>query len=35
MRRTVLAALLCAVVGGTSAGTGGVDLEKYLKPESF
>ncbi|MDV3434277.1 S9 family peptidase [Stenotrophomonas sp. C2852] len=35
MRRTVFAALLCAVVGGTSAGNGGVDLEKYLKPESF
>ena len=35
MRRTVLAALLCAVVGGTSAGTGGVDLDRYLRQEAF
>jgi len=35
MRRIVLAALLCAVVGGTSAGTGGVDLDRYLRQEAF
>ena len=35
MRRTVLAALLCAAAGGVSAQTGGVDLDRYLKPESF
>ncbi|WP_313444200.1 alpha/beta hydrolase family protein [Stenotrophomonas indicatrix] len=35
MRRIVLAALLCTVVGGTSAGTGGVDLDRYLRQEAF
>ncbi|EZP45974.1 Prolyl oligopeptidase family protein [Stenotrophomonas sp. RIT309] len=35
MRRIVLAALLCAVVGGTSAGTGGGDLDRYLRQEAF
>ncbi|MEI2260966.1 S9 family peptidase [Stenotrophomonas indicatrix] len=35
MRRIVLAALMCAVVGGTSAGTGGVDLDRYLRQEAF
>ncbi|MEX0181942.1 MULTISPECIES: alpha/beta hydrolase family protein [Stenotrophomonas] len=35
MRRTVLAALLCAVVGGASAGTGVVDLDRYLRQEAF
>ncbi len=35
MRRIVLAPLLCAVVGGTSAGTGGVDLDRYLRQEAF
>ena len=29
------AALLCAVAGGVSAGSGGVDLDRYLKQESF
>ncbi|AWH36275.1 S9 family peptidase [Stenotrophomonas sp. ZAC14D1_NAIMI4_6] len=35
MRRMMSAALLCAVAGGVSAGSGGVDLDRYLKQESF
>lgn len=35
MYRTVLGSLLCAVVGGASAATGAVDLDRYLRQESF
>ncbi|MEG0192246.1 MAG: S9 family peptidase [Stenotrophomonas sp.] len=35
MRRTVLAVLLCTVVGGATAGAGGVDLDRYLRQEAF
>lgn len=35
MRRTVLAVLLCAAVGGATAGAGVVDLDRYLRQEAF
>lgn len=35
MRRTVLAVLLCTVVGGATAGAGEVDLDRYLRQEAF